>query len=192
MYLHIFWSSSYLYYLTCMICTCIFIICLYYKKKKTDQAKKYTYQSNQNWIWPKSLNSFLIIFFLTIYWQGIQKNMWVFSILCGNLPSSDIAAGRSSKLSTQWEGTWLLWAGIFKATDSVKVPELEERQGRNTYLLRSEYLSTTMLPWTTPSSYKKKLLTLYGPMTSLKFRASFVKRRKSRNSDHPVLDPLLT
>ena len=27
-----------------------------------------------------------------------------------------------------------------------------------------------MLPWTTPSPYKKKMLTLYGPMTSLKFQ----------------------
>ena len=28
----------------------------------------------------------------------------------------------------------------------MKVPELEEQQGRNIYLSRSEYLSTTMLP----------------------------------------------
>ena len=37
----------------------------------------------------------------------------------------------------------------------MKVPELEEQQGRNIYLSRSEYLSTTMLPWTTPSHKRK-------------------------------------
>ena len=39
----------------------------------------------------------------------------------------------------------------------MKVPELEEQQGRNIYLPRSEYLSNTMLPWTTPSPFKKKV-----------------------------------
>ena len=33
------------------------------------------------------------------------------------------------------------------AVSGMKVPELEEQQGRNIYLSRSEYLSTTMLPW---------------------------------------------
>ena len=76
----------------------------------------------------------------------------------------------------------------------MKVKELEEQQGRNIYLSWSEYLYTKMLPWTTPSPYKKKLLTLYGPMRSLEFQfgpmttysASFVKRHKSQHSDHPV------
>ena len=39
----------------------------------------------------------------------------------------------------------------------MKVPKLEEQQGRYIYLSRSEYLSTTVLPWTTPSPYKKKV-----------------------------------
>ena len=37
----------------------------------------------------------------------------------------------------------------------MKVPDLEEQQGRNIYLSRFDYLSTTKLPWTTPSPYKK-------------------------------------
>ena len=38
----------------------------------------------------------------------------------------------------------------------MKVPELQEEQGKNIYLSRSEYLSTTtMLSWTTPSPCKK-------------------------------------
>ena len=51
----------------------------------------------------------------------------------------------------------------------MKVPDLEEQQGRNIYLSQSEYLSTTMLPWTSPSPYKEKLLTLkfqFWPMTT--------------------------
>ena len=41
---------------------------------------------------------------------------------------------------------------------------------RNIYLWRYEYLFTTMLPWTTPSPYKKELFTLSGPMKSLIFQ----------------------
>ena len=50
------------------------------------------------------------------------------------------------------------------------LPGLKVQQSRNIYLSLSEYLSTTMLPWTTPSPYKIKLITLYGPMTCLKFQ----------------------
>ena len=53
----------------------------------------------------------------------------------------------------------------------MKVPELEEQQGRNIYLSRSEriYLAPC---WSErrPLLLKKKLLSLYGPMTSLKFQ----------------------
>ena len=85
----------------------------------------------------------------------------------------------------------------------MKVPELEEQQGRNIFLLRSEYLSTTMLPWTTPSLYKKKLFTLYGPRTRLKFQFGptttysgvVVRERRTYISSFwssSTLDPLLT
>ena len=39
----------------------------------------------------------------------------------------------------------------------MKVPNLEEQQGRDIYLTLSKYLSTTMFPWTTPYPYKKKV-----------------------------------
>ena len=52
----------------------------------------------------------------------------------------------------------------------IKVPNFEEQQGRNILISKSKYLSTTMLPLTTPSHLKKKLFTLYGPMISLKFQ----------------------
>ena len=41
-------------------------------------------------------------------------------------------------------------------------------RGKNSYLSRSEYLST-MLPRTTPSPYKK-MFTMYRPMTSFRFQ----------------------
>ena len=79
----------------------------------------------------------------------------------------------------------------------MKVPNLEEQQGRDIYLTLSKYLSTTMFPWTTPYPYKKKLLTLYEPMTGLKFQFKpndYIFGRRSWNGINPdiliILDPL--
>ena len=65
--------------------------------------------------------------------------------------------------STKYEHT-------FTPIGLMKVPDLEEQKGRNIYLFLSKYLFTAMLLWMTPSPYKEKLLTLYGPMTSPKLK----------------------
>ena len=51
----------------------------------------------------------------------------------------------------------------------MKVPELEEKQGRNIYLSRPEYLSTILLPWSTASPYKKLLTLLTDQLQVLNF-----------------------
>ena len=75
---------------------------------------------------------------------------------------------------------------------TMKVPELEDQEVEiSIYHYLSIYLPPCCLERRS-LLIKNKLLTLYGPMTSLKFQfgphtqASFVKRRKSRHSDHPV------
>ena len=69
-------------------------------------------------------------------------------ILVGGRGGGSLLAPLKWGLPRKWKGVGGLFDGVrrVECVAPMKVPELEEQQGRNIYLSRSEYLSTTMLP----------------------------------------------